>query len=77
MDETTRTRLEERTRRYGAKLEAKAASRELGRYVGFRVQDTILGIPVSMVHEFAPLAQWVPLGGTAARARGSPSCAAR
>jgi chemotaxis signal transduction protein len=63
MDEKTLARLEERTRRYGAPAETKAASRELGRFVGFRVRDTILGIPVAMVHEFAPLAQWVPLGG--------------
>jgi chemotaxis signal transduction protein len=63
MDEKTLARLLERTRRFGAAAETKAASRELGRYVGFRVRDTILGIPVSMVHEFAPLAQWVPLGG--------------
>jgi chemotaxis signal transduction protein len=63
MDEKTRARFEERTRRFGAAAETKAAAREVGRYVGFRVQDAILGVPVAMVHEFAPLAQWVPLGG--------------
>jgi len=63
MDERTRAQLEARTERFGAAVEARSASRELGRYVGFRVGDTILGVPVAVVHEFAPLAQWVPLAG--------------
>ncbi len=63
MDERTRATLEERSRRYGAAAEVRAASKELGRYVGFRVADTVLGLPVALVHEFAPLRSWVPLGG--------------
>jgi chemotaxis signal transduction protein len=63
MDERMREQLEERTRRFGAARETKSASREHGRYVGFRVHDTTLGVPVSLVNEFAPLTHWVPLRG--------------
>ncbi len=61
MDERTRQALLERGRRYGAPVEVKAASRPVGRYVGFRARDAILGLPVAMVHEFARLEHWVPL----------------
>jgi chemotaxis signal transduction protein len=63
MDDKTQERLAERTRRYGAAVETKATSREHGRYVGFRVRETVLGVPVAMVSEFAALEHWVPLGG--------------
>jgi chemotaxis signal transduction protein len=39
----------------------KAASRAVGRYVGFKVEDVVFGLPVAMVHEFARLEHWVPL----------------
>jgi chemotaxis signal transduction protein len=63
MDEKIHKQLLERTRRYGTAIETKASSREVGRFVGLRIQDTNLGLPVSLVHEFAPLTHWVPLRG--------------
>jgi chemotaxis signal transduction protein len=63
MDDRTRSQLAERSRRVAQPATAKSASREVGRFVGFRVQDTLFGVPVSMVHEFARLTHWVPLAG--------------
>lgn len=65
MDEAMRATLEERGRRYGAPVEAKAAAVDVGRYAGFRIHDAVLGVPISLVHEFAPLRHWVPLSGAA------------
>lgn len=65
MDEATRATLEERGRRYGAPAEVKAAAADVGRYAGLRIHDAVLGVPIALVHEFAPLRQWVPLAGAA------------
>lgn len=63
MDEVLRGILEARARRYAAPPLAPDNGADVGTYAGCRIGPTVLGIPVSLVHEFAPLRHWTPLRG--------------
>lgn len=64
MDERTLTILRERARRYATKPEANLEDRvTAGTFVGFRVGELTLGLPSSVVHEFAALSHWTPFEG--------------
>ncbi|HBL27868.1 MAG TPA: hypothetical protein DD490_13600 [Acidobacteria bacterium] len=55
--------LAERARRYGAPVQAATTGGEVGTFVGCRVGDTVLGFPVALVAEIAPLQRFTPLAG--------------
>jgi len=61
MDDRTRETLEARRQRYGAAPPERTAPNVVGSFVGLRIHDVTLGLPVTLVHEFAPLKHWVPL----------------
>jgi chemotaxis signal transduction protein len=65
MDDRVRRVLEERTRRYGQRVEAPDPGEPLGSFAGVRFGALVLGLPVDRVHETAPLGRWTPLGGQA------------
>ncbi len=62
MPDALRARLEARTKRYGA-APTQATARDVGTYAGCRLGDLVLGLPVAVVHEFAPLERWTHLKG--------------
>jgi chemotaxis signal transduction protein len=63
MNERERALLEQRTRRYAAALETDDQAQVLGTFVGCRISETLVGLPVAIVHEFAALERWTPLRG--------------
>ena len=63
MDEAVRRILESRARRFADAPVEEITGELVGEYAGCRVGNAILGIPVSVVHEFSPLRSWTPLRG--------------
>ena len=55
--------LEARAQRYAEAPPAPDGATEVGTYTGCRVAGLVLGIPVELTHEFAPLRHWTRLQG--------------